>query len=116
MKRQDDCSRLLSLLDQAYETSERQDDFDPMMDAANSYFLAGSRCMARDIPRYMYEDPSLQRHIERLERILSSSDDKTDKIRRLADASYAQLILDRTGSPQRSRPNENLNVSFHPPG
>lgn len=98
MKRQDDRSRLLSLLDQAYATSEQQDDFDPLMEAANAYFLAGSRSMARDIPRHMYDDPSLQRHVERLQRILSSSDDKTGKFRKLVDASYAQLILDRSGA------------------
>ncbi len=72
-------SRMLSLLDHAYEVSGDLDHFDQMIEAARAYFFEPQKddSLAAYVPLYAGLDPNLEKHIPRLEKMLASTETRT---------------------------------------
>ncbi len=90
-------TRLLDLLDHAYRVSDDPAQFDALLENANSYFFneKDSIEIAGDLPKYAEIDPHIDRHISRLERLISQRKSK-DRLGLSLDR-HAQITLSAEG-------------------
>ncbi|MGJ8564452.1 MAG: alpha/beta fold hydrolase [Alphaproteobacteria bacterium] len=110
----DDQSKMLDLLDHAYEVSEDIDNFDHMIEAARAYFFVtpDSSTLSPNLPRYAGLNPHLEQHIPRLEKMMQ--DAPADAATGLSLEQHARLTLSSKG--QIIKINTHAETLFGAPG
>lgn len=88
---------MLDLLDHAYRVSDNLDEFDALLDNANLYLFDETDPveLARDLPRFADLDPHIDRHVERLEKLIAARQSR-DKLGLSLDR-HAQFTLSAKG-------------------
>ncbi len=90
-------SKMLNLLDQAYQVTDDFDHLDALLDSASSYLFEDQQnaVVAKGLPHFAELDPFLETHINRLENLLAQH--MGDEKQGLTLGNHAQFVLDRTG-------------------